>query len=40
MKGAETFNALRNASQGNSMHEPWQAVVANPLVNATQLGRL
>jgi hypothetical protein len=38
MKGAETFNALRNASQGNSMHEPWQAVVANPLVNPTQLG--
>ncbi|UKE51477.1 peptidoglycan-binding protein [Xanthomonas translucens] len=37
LRGAETFNALRNASQTNPLHAPWQAVVANPLVNPTQL---
>ena len=38
LSGAETFNALRNASERNAMHEPWQAVAANPLINPTQVG--
>lgn len=37
LSGAETFNAMRDASQNNPMHDPWQAVVANPLVNPTEL---
>lgn len=36
--GAKTFNSLRNASLTNPMHAPWQAVVANPLVDPTQVG--
>jgi hypothetical protein len=38
LSGAETFNALRNASEHNAIHDSWQAVSANPLVNPTQLG--
>ncbi|WAT16317.1 peptidoglycan-binding domain-containing protein [Xanthomonas fragariae] len=37
LRGAETFNALRNASAQNPLHAPWQAVMANPLVDPTQL---
>ncbi|SMQ95572.1 peptidoglycan-binding protein [Xanthomonas fragariae] len=37
LRGAETFNALRNASEANPLHAPWQAVMANPLVDPTQL---
>ena len=33
LKGAQLFNALQNTSERNPMRDPWQAVVANPLVD-------
>jgi hypothetical protein len=39
LKGAELFNDLRNASERNPLHDPWQAIVANPLVDPTKLGQ-
>ncbi|WP_158880051.1 peptidoglycan-binding domain-containing protein [Rhodanobacter sp. L36] len=39
ISGAEAFNALRNASQANAMRGPWQAVMANPLVDPTQVDK-
>lgn len=37
--GAEVFNSLRNAHPLNPLHQPWQAVLADPLVNPTQTGQ-
>ena len=37
LDGVAVFNALRSASASNSMHAPWQAVIANPLVDPTKL---
>ncbi|WP_082065180.1 peptidoglycan-binding protein [Xanthomonas sp. MUS 060] len=37
LRGAETFNALRNTSEHNPLHTHWQAVMENPLVDPTQL---
>jgi len=37
LDGVAVFNALRSASANNSMHAPWQAVIANPLVDPTQV---
>lgn len=35
-QGTEVFNSLRNADRRNPLHQPWQSVLANPLVNPTQ----
>jgi hypothetical protein len=35
-EGTEVFNSLRNADQRSPLHQPWQSVLANPLVNPTQ----
>ena len=37
LDGVDVFNALRNSSVSNSMHGPWQAVIASPLVDPTQV---
>ncbi|WAT15215.1 peptidoglycan-binding domain-containing protein [Xanthomonas fragariae] len=37
LSGAETLNAIRRVSEANPLHAPWQAVMANPLVDPTQL---
>jgi hypothetical protein len=39
LKGAELFNTLRNATEHNPIHDAWQAVTADPLVNPTTLGK-
>ncbi|RYG88428.1 MAG: hypothetical protein EON59_04455 [Alphaproteobacteria bacterium] len=36
LEGTEVFNALRNADPRSPLHQPWQSVLANPLVNPTQ----
>jgi len=37
LDGVDVFNALRNSSVSNSMHGPWQTVIASPLVDPTQV---
>lgn len=39
LRGAEVVIALRNADAQSPLHTAWQNVVANPLVNPTQLGQ-
>jgi hypothetical protein len=39
LRGAEVVIALRNADAQSPLHAAWQNVVANPLVNPTQLGQ-
>jgi Putative peptidoglycan binding domain len=39
LKGVELFNDLQNASERNPMRDPWQAVLANPLIDPTKLGQ-
>lgn len=38
LAGAEVLNGLRNANAQSPLHDTWQHVVANPLVDPTQLG--
>lgn len=35
-EGTEVFNSLRNVDQRSPLHQPWQSVLANPLINPTQ----
>lgn len=37
LRGADLFNTMQHSTANNSMHTPWQDVVANPLVNPTRL---
>jgi hypothetical protein len=37
LRGTGLFNTLQHAAANNAMHTPWQDVLANPLVNPTQL---
>ncbi|TCV97212.1 putative peptidoglycan binding protein [Luteibacter rhizovicinus] len=37
LRGADLFNTMQHSTANSSMHAPWQNVVANPLVNPTQL---
>lgn len=37
LRGAELLIALRNSTEENPLHNAWQHVAANPLVNPTQL---
>ncbi|WP_158250762.1 peptidoglycan-binding protein [Xanthomonas albilineans] len=37
LSGAETLNAIRRVNEHNPLHAHWQAVMANPLVDPTQL---
>ena len=39
LEGTEVFNGLRNADPRSPLHQPWQNVLANPLVNPTQTGQ-
>ncbi|MCS3746915.1 hypothetical protein FHY18_002511 [Xanthomonas arboricola] len=39
LEATDVFNALRNADTRNPLHQPWQDVLANPLVNPTQTGQ-
>src|SRR5690606_2560236 len=39
LDATEVFNALRSADIQNPLHQPWQNVLANPLVNPTQTGQ-
>lgn len=36
LDATEVFNALRNTDPRSPLHQPWQSVLANPLVNPTQ----
>jgi hypothetical protein len=38
LRGASLFNTMQHTTTNNAMHTPWQDVLANPLVNPTQLG--
>ncbi len=38
LTGADLFNTMQHTTTNNAMHTPWQDVLANPLVNPTQLG--
>lgn len=37
LRGADLFNTMQHTTANNAMHAPWQDVMANPLVNPTQL---
>lgn len=37
LRGTGLFNTMQHATASNAMHTPWQDVLANPLVNPTQL---
>jgi peptidoglycan hydrolase-like protein with peptidoglycan-binding domain len=37
LRGASLFNTMQHTTTNNAMHTPWQDVLANPLVNPTQL---
>lgn len=39
VKGAEVFNALQSASIRNPIHDSWQIVVGDPLVDPSKLGQ-
>lgn len=39
LEATDVFNALRNADARSPLHQPWQNVLANPLVNPTQTGQ-
>ncbi|ALN81140.1 XVIPCD domain-containing protein [Lysobacter antibioticus] len=39
LQGAEVMIALRNADSRSPMHQTWQDVMANPLVNPSQTGQ-
>ena len=39
LQGAELFNALRNAREGNPLHGVWQTVSANPLADPAQISK-
>ncbi len=37
LEGTKVFNALRNANEQSPLHQTWQNILADPLVNPTQL---
>lgn len=37
LTGTDLFNTMQHTTANNAMHTPWQDVLANPLVNPTQL---
>lgn len=37
LRGTGLFNTMQHTTASNTMHPPWQDVLANPLVNPTQL---
>lgn len=39
LDATDVFNALRNSDPRSPVHQPWQNVLANPLVNPTQTGQ-
>lgn len=39
LEATEVFNGLRNAGPRSPLHQPWQDVLANPLINPTQTGQ-
>jgi hypothetical protein len=39
LEATDVFNALRNADTRSPLHQPWQNILANPLVNPLQTGQ-